>query len=47
MRKDVKQKHFSTALREASIADCIQAHLRGEVLFFALGIAVEFSGGDG
>jgi len=25
MREDVKQKHFSTALRETSIGACIQA----------------------
>src|ERR1700757_5510756 len=31
MREDVKQKHFSTSLREASIGACIQApSLRGE-----------------
>jgi len=31
MREDVKQKHFSTPLRETSIGACIQApSLRGE-----------------
>jgi hypothetical protein len=29
MREDVKQKHFSTPLRETSIGACIQALLLG------------------
>jgi len=35
MREDVKQKHFSTALRETSMGACIQALiLRGEGFWF-------------
>jgi hypothetical protein len=41
MREDVKQKHFSTPLREISIGACIQALLLVErILVVALGIAV-------
>jgi hypothetical protein len=42
MREDVKQKHFSTPLRETSIGACIQAPSRGEDFGFNAVSATEY-----